>query len=139
MHSQNKVYAIVIGLIIGLGVSACNAPQAIPDVLQESSQGWDPCASMPDMGLDLQAAASAPSLVGSGDSATLGMLGQQGAQRSPINSNRRVRSVTPLCRQHSSRSSSRPNNSPIRAIRLAHAHCSNHCSKWDPCPMGAIS
>ncbi len=67
-------------LILGLSLAACNAPQAIPDALQESSQGWDPCAGTPALALDVEAAASAPALISPDGAPSLGALGQQGAQ-----------------------------------------------------------
>ncbi len=67
-------------LLLGFSMAACNFQQGTPNVLQESAQGWDPCASMPDLGFDLEGAASAPALISSEDSPTLGALGQEGAQ-----------------------------------------------------------
>jgi hypothetical protein len=79
---RGKSEAIIPAIVISFSIciSACNPSQGAPKAIGESSQGWDPCASMPTLALDLEGAASAPALISSEDSPTLGELGPQGAQ-----------------------------------------------------------
>jgi hypothetical protein len=67
-------------LIFLLGLAACNFPGNRTGASLPATPPVEVCATMPDLGLDRQTAASAPALVGSQDAPTLGKLGAQGAQ-----------------------------------------------------------
>lgn len=67
-------------LILLFGVTSCNYPGIRVGAPSRAMQPVDACASMPVLGLDREAAATAPALVGGQDSPTLAKLGTQGAQ-----------------------------------------------------------
>ncbi len=70
----------IILLTLGLLLTACHPGGGIPNEIQESPQNWDPCATTPDMGFNLESVASAPALISPEDTPALGALGAHGAQ-----------------------------------------------------------
>ena len=76
MSSRHLLRVSSLILIVSVGVASCN----YPGIRKDTSELADVCASMGDLGLDLEGAASAPALVGPEDVPSLGTLGAEGAQ-----------------------------------------------------------
>jgi hypothetical protein len=80
MNTRPKGSVRLVMLLLGFGLFACGGPQEAVDQTTHSSESWDPCGNLPGLALDLEAAASAPALIGQEDSPTLGELGPEGAK-----------------------------------------------------------